>query len=61
MVHAQAFHFVQWDQHPRQEQLMLFLQWKCKAINDRSQDLQEFCNAVEPLSFINKLEEYIVD
>lgn len=39
MVHAQAFHLVQRDQHSGKEQFVFFLERKCETIYDRAKDL----------------------
>lgn len=40
---------------------MFFLEWKGKAVDDRTLDLQKLRNAVEPLRLIYELEENVVD
>lgn len=40
---------------------MFFLQWKSKAVDDRSQDFQQFSDSIESLSLIRELEEDVVD
>lgn len=40
---------------------MFFLQRKGKAVDDRTQDFQQFCDSIESLSLICELEEDVVD
>lgn len=61
MVHAQTLDLVQRNQNPSQEQLVFLLERQCKAINDRSQDLQQLCNSIEPFRLVGELEEDVVD
>ena len=61
MVHAQAFHLVQRDQHSGKEQFVFFLERKRETIYDGAKDLQKLRNTIEPFSLICKLKEYIVD
>lgn len=61
MVHAQALHLVHGQQNTSKEQLVLLLQWQCKSVDDRTQDLQQFGNTIVPLSFVHELEENVVD
>lgn len=61
VIHAQALHFVQGNEHSSEEELVLLLQWQSKTINDGSQNLEKFSNAIESLGFVDELEEDIVD
>lgn len=61
MIHAQTFDFVQWNQDSCQKKLVLFFQRQGKAVDDRSQNLEKLCDAVESLCFVNELEEHVVD
>lgn len=61
MVHAQALDFMQGNKNSRQKELMLFLEWQCKPVDDRAENLQQLGNAVEAFGFVNKLEEDVVD
>lgn len=40
---------------------MLLLERKGETIDDRTENFEEFSNAIEPLGFINELEEDVVD
>jgi hypothetical protein len=61
MIHAETLHFVQWNEHPREEQFMLLFQRQRKAINDGAENLKEFGNTIESLSLIYELEEDVID
>lgn len=61
VVHAQTLHLVQWNEHPGEEQLVLFLQWQRESINNGAEDLKKFGDAVEALRLVNELEEDVVD
>ena len=40
---------------------MFFLDWECKAVNDRSEDFEELGDAVVALGFVYKAVENVVD
>lgn len=61
MVHAKTLHFMQWNQHPCEEELVLLLQWQRKSVDDGTENLQKFSDAIESLSLVDKLEEDVVD
>lgn len=61
MIHAQALHLVKGDQHPREEELVLLLQRKGESVDDRTKDLQQLGNAVEPFCLVGELEKDVVD
>ena len=61
MVHAQTLDFVERDEHPRKEQLVLFLQWQSKTVDYRTENLEKLGDAVEALRLVNELEEDVVD
>ena len=61
VVQRQALYFMQRDQNPRQKGLVLLLEWKREAIDDRSQDLQQFRDPVVSLRFVDKVEEDIIN
>jgi hypothetical protein len=61
MVHAQTLDFVQRNEHSCEEQLVLFFQRQGETVDDRPQNLEEFCNAVETLSLVDELKEDVVD
>lgn len=60
MVHAEALHLVQWDQHTGKEKLVFFFQWQSETVDDGPQNLEQFGDAVEPFGFVNELEKHIV-
>lgn len=39
---------------------MFFLQRQRKTVNDRSQNLEKLCNAIESLRLVNELEEDVI-
>ena len=49
------------NQYPHQERLVFLLQWKSETVDDGSQDLQQFSDAVVPFGFIDEVEENVVD
>jgi len=61
MVHAQALGLVKRKENSGQEELVFLFQRECKSVDDRTQDLEQFGNAVEPFCLVDKLEEDIVD
>jgi hypothetical protein len=61
MVHAKTLDFVKRNQDPSKEQLVLLLQWQGKAVDDRTENLEELRNTIEPLGLIDELEEDVVD
>lgn len=61
MVHAETLHFVQWDEHSCEEQLVLLLQRQREPVDDGTKNLKKFSNAVESFGFIDELEEDVVD
>lgn len=61
MVHAQALNLVHRKKNTGQEEFVFLLQWESKAVDDGTQNLQQFSNTVVPLCFIHELEENIVD
>jgi hypothetical protein len=61
VIHAQAFNLVHGKKDSCQKEFVLFFQWESKAVDDRTQNLQQFSDAVVPLCFIHELEENIVD
>lgn len=61
MIHAQALNLMQRYQYPCEEQLVFFLQWKGKPVDDRPEDLQKLRNTVESFCFVNELKKYIID
>lgn len=61
MVHAQALDFVHRKKNTSQKEFVFLLQWQSKAVDDRTQNLQQFSNAVVSLCFIHELEENVVD
>ena len=61
MVHAQALDLVQRYQDSGQEKLVLLLQWQREPVDYRSEDFEQFRNAVEPLCLVYELEENVVD
>ena len=52
---------MQWNQDSSQKQFVLFLEWQCEAVDDAAQDLEQLCDSVEALGFIDELEKHIVD
>lgn len=61
MIHAQTLDLVEGDQNAGKEQLMFLLKRERESVDDGSENLQKFGNAIEPLRFIYELEEDIVD
>jgi hypothetical protein len=61
MIHTQTLDFVKRNENSSEEQFMLFFQRQCEAVDNRSKDLQKFCNAIESFSLVNELKENIVD
>lgn len=61
MVHAETLNLMQWNQDSSQKQFVLFLEWQCEAVDDAAQDLEQLCDSVEALGFIDELEKHIVD
>lgn len=61
MIHAQALHFVERYQDPREEEFVLLFERESKSIDDGAQNFQQLSDPIEPLGFIGKLEEDVVD
>lgn len=61
MVHAEALDLVQRNKHSGEKELVLLLQWQCEPVDDGTENLEEFGNAIEPLGLVDKLEEDVVD
>jgi hypothetical protein len=61
MVHAEALHFVQGNEHPCEEQFVLLFQRQRKAINNGAENLKELGNAIESLRLVDELEKDVVD
>lgn len=61
MIHAEALHFVEWNQDPRQKQFVFLLQRQRETINNGSQDFQQFCNSIKAFGLIYELEEHVVN
>jgi hypothetical protein len=61
MVHAQTLDFVKRDEHPRKEQLVLFLQWQSKPVDYRTENLEKLGDTVEALRLVDELKEDVVD
>mmetsp|Transcript_36934 Transcript_36934/g.82122 ORF Transcript_36934/g.82122 Transcript_36934/m.82122 type:complete len:213 (+) Transcript_36934:1576-2214(+) len=61
VVHCHALGLVKWHQRSLQEQLVLLLQWQCKAVDDGPKDFQQLCHSVVPLSLKDEPVEDIVD
>lgn len=52
---------MQRKENPHQEGLVLLLQWKCEAVDDRTEYLQQFRDAIMPLRLVDEMEEDVVD
>lgn len=39
---------------------MLFFERKCEPVDDRTENLQKFCNAVESFGLVRELEENVI-
>jgi hypothetical protein len=52
---------MQWNQHPCEEELVLFLQWQRKSVDDGTENLKKFSDAIESFSLVDELEEDVVD
>lgn len=61
VVHAQALDFVEGNQHPGKEQLVLLLQGQSKAVDDGTENFQQLRDAVKALRLVGELEKHIVD
>ena len=60
MIHAETLHLVKRKKHASEKELMLFLQRQSKAVDDRAKNFEQLCNAIEPLCFIDELEEDVI-
>jgi hypothetical protein len=61
VIHAQALDLVQRYQDSGQEKLVLLLQWQSETIDDRSENFEQFRDAIESLCLVDELEENVVD
>lgn len=61
MIHAETLGLVQGQQHPCQEDLVLFLQWESESVDDGAKNLKQLGNAIEAFGFIGELEKDVVD
>ena len=61
MIHTQAFDFMQRDQHTGQKEFVFLFERQSEAVDDGSQDFQQFRDSVEPFSLVNELKEDIID
>lgn len=61
MVHAQTLDFVKRNEHPSEEQFVLFLQWQSKTVNYRTENFEKLGDTVEAFCLVNKLEKDVVD
>jgi hypothetical protein len=52
---------MQGNEDPREEKLVLLLQWKRETIDDGAEDLKKFGDAIESLRLVNELEKDVVD
>lgn len=48
-------------ENPSQEQFMFFLQRQSETIDDRPKNFKQFSDPIKPFSFIDKLEEDVVN
>lgn len=61
VVQRKALHFMQRDQNPRQEGLMLLLKRERESVDDRSQDLEQLRDPIMPLGFVDEVEEDVIN
>jgi hypothetical protein len=61
MIHAQTLHFVERNEHPGEEQLVLLLQWQSKTVDYRTENFEKLGDTVEALRLVDELKEDIVD
>ena len=55
MIKRQALDFVKWNKDSSQERLVFLFQRERKTIDDRTKDLQELCDSIVPLRFIDEI------
>ena len=61
MVHAEALHLVQRNEHSGEEQFVFLFQRQREPVDDGAENLEKFGNAIESLGLVNELEKDIVD
>lgn len=61
MIHGHTIGLVKGNQETDKKQLVLFLQWQCKAIDYAPENFQHLCNSITPLCLKNELVEDIID
>lgn len=61
VVKSERLGLVERDEDPGKECLVLLLERERETIDDGSEDLEQFCNAVVALRLVDELEEDVVD
>ena len=61
VLHRETLDFVERNKNAHQERLMFVLEGQCKSVDDRSEDLKEFSNAIMPLRLIDEVVEHVVN
>lgn len=60
MISLHSFCLVKWNEHPHQEQLVLFLKRHSEAIDDASPYLKQLSNPTMPLCLKHIVQEHII-
>lgn len=61
MIHAQTLDLVKRNEDPCEEELVFLFQRQSETVDDGTENLEKLGNSVEPFSFVDKLEEDVVD
>lgn len=61
MVHGETLDLVERDEQAHQKCLVFLLQRQGKTVDDGSENLQKFSNAVMSFAFVDEVVEYVVD